>query len=185
MTSGPRLSESELNQLIRRYLLALSTNEERQMTEELVFGDVESLKLMLQVEEELIDDYFRGELNSKEHYAFMKNFLNTNFRRQRLQETVDSIRGLANSVSETDPFLEDFRTLYVTGAGMRRLRREGYRQEGPESMAFAGEVEASIMEQDDLQDFDSEGAPKERKHQPGVREKVFRLVKRLLSFFRH
>lgn len=118
------MNESD-NQLLRRYLLGLASASEQESIEEVYFGSQSSLKTLLQVEDELIDDYFRADLDADENFAFIRNFLTTNLRKEKVQFTVETIRAIANSVSEeaTNLDLGEFRNLSVTGSFGIPLRR--------------------------------------------------------------
>lgn len=83
--------------LITRYLLGDVSDEERVRLEESYFGDDAVFEQVLVSEEELIDDYVRGELLEPQRRLFERHFLNSTERRQKLAFAESFNRYLSNA----------------------------------------------------------------------------------------
>jgi hypothetical protein len=90
-------SISETQQV--RYLLGLSSPEEREHIESEYFEDEDAFQQMLAAEDDLIDAYSRGELAGEERRRFEKNFVSSFDGRDRVRFA----RAFASVVSDTEP----------------------------------------------------------------------------------
>jgi hypothetical protein len=79
------VQNSDKDRLITRYLLKDLSEEEQVRLEEEYFGDEDFFEQMLIAEDELIDDYARGELSSHERELFDKRLRLSEKARQRLE----------------------------------------------------------------------------------------------------
>src|SRR6185503_13780299 len=84
-------------ELIARYLLGELTEEQQVEIEDRAFSDKESLATITEVENDLIDEYVRGELSAAERQRFESRFLASAERRKR----VEFARALRTVVSES------------------------------------------------------------------------------------
>lgn len=84
------------DELMIRYLLRESSEQEQMELEERYFGDDEYFEQLLTVEDELIDAYVQGKLTSRAREQFERQFLTTPQRCQR----VEFSRGLMRAVEE-------------------------------------------------------------------------------------
>jgi hypothetical protein len=82
-----------------RYLLGLSSPEEREHIESEYFDDENAFQEMLATEDDLIDVYARGELAGEQRRGFEKNFVSSFGGRDRVQFA----RAFAGAVSVTRP----------------------------------------------------------------------------------
>ena len=71
--------------LIRRYLLGEVTDREREQVEQQLMTDRQYLDRILRVEESLMDEYVRGEIELDEREPFETHFLNPPERRDKLE----------------------------------------------------------------------------------------------------
>lgn len=71
------------NQIIQYLLGDLSDEEKRKLDEQLFVND-DYFERLLVTEEELIDDYLRGQLSERERQLFERTFLNSTHLRQRV-----------------------------------------------------------------------------------------------------
>jgi hypothetical protein len=94
---------------ITRYLLGDLPETKQVEIEDRAFQDKECLDSILAVENDLIDEYARGELSDSERFQFERRFLASAERRQK----VDFARALASVVSEVPG---DQRTVALTPA---------------------------------------------------------------------
>jgi hypothetical protein len=80
------MKQADLNEdLLARYLLGELTEEEQVRIEERAFGDPETLAQMLAVENDLVDEYARGELPGEARRRFEQKFLNSAERRRKIE----------------------------------------------------------------------------------------------------
>jgi hypothetical protein len=80
------MKQADLNEdLLARYLLGELTEEEQVRVEEQAFSDPETLAQMLAVENDLVDEYVRGELPDEARRRFELKFLNSAERRQKIE----------------------------------------------------------------------------------------------------
>jgi hypothetical protein len=79
------VQNSDKDKLITRYLLRDLSDGEQVRLEEEYFGDEDFFEQMLVAEDELIDDYVRGELSSRERELFEQHFMLSEKARQRLE----------------------------------------------------------------------------------------------------
>ena len=70
---------------VRDYLLGLLSDEAREQFEQLLLTQDEFFAQVLAVEDELVDEYLRGSLESDEAEMFAKHFLNSAERQQKLR----------------------------------------------------------------------------------------------------
>jgi hypothetical protein len=84
-------------ELIARYLLGELTEEQQVEIEDRAFSDKEYLATITEVENDLIDEYVRGELSAAERQRFESRFLASAERRKR----VEFARALRTVVSES------------------------------------------------------------------------------------
>ena len=84
-------------ELIARYLLGELTEEQQVEIEDRAFSDKEYLATITEVENDLIDEYVRGELSAAERQRFEGRFLASAERRKR----VEFARALRTVVSES------------------------------------------------------------------------------------
>lgn len=73
------------DKMMVRYLLGELPEEEQSRLEERYFSDDDCFEQLVAVEDDLIDDYVRGQLSARQRKLFEKNFLTTPQRRQRLE----------------------------------------------------------------------------------------------------
>jgi hypothetical protein len=78
-------TETESEEILKRYLLGDLGEEEQEPLEKRYFDDKEFFKRLLVVEDELIDAYVQDRLNAKERSSFEKQFLRTPDRRARVE----------------------------------------------------------------------------------------------------
>lgn len=97
----PRRSNDR--ELLTRYLLGAARGDECEAVEARYFVDDGESAELLQVEDELIDDYVRGALTASERGLFEKNFLCTDWRRQRLEFVRDLTEALADMEAKKIP----------------------------------------------------------------------------------
>jgi hypothetical protein len=83
--------------LIVRYLLGDMTEEEQVRLEEHYFVDDDIFEQLSVLEDELIDDYVRGELGEPQRRLFELHFLNSAQRRQKLAFAESFVRLLSNA----------------------------------------------------------------------------------------
>jgi hypothetical protein len=79
------VQNSDKESLITRYLLRDLSEEEQVRLEEEYFGEEDFFEQMLIAEDELIDDYVRGELSAREQELFEKHFMRSEKARARLE----------------------------------------------------------------------------------------------------
>lgn len=80
------MKQADLNEdVLARYLLGELTEEEQVRVEERAFSDPETLAQMLAVENDLIDEYVRGELPDEARRSFELKFLNSAERRRKIE----------------------------------------------------------------------------------------------------
>lgn len=89
---------SDDRELLTRYLLGVTSGDECEAVEDRYFVGGGELAELLQVEDELIDDYVRGALTTSERGLFEENFLCTAERRHRLE----FVRGLAEALASVE-----------------------------------------------------------------------------------
>lgn len=110
--------------MIRRYLLGELVDEEQQSVERRLLIDDQCFVELERVEEELIDQYARGELSSADRRRFEDHFLTTPGRRESVEFAKAFYACAANSVSapertsRSDPV--SLRTLLFTISSGRR-----------------------------------------------------------------
>jgi hypothetical protein len=75
----------EDERMVRRYLLGELAEPEQSRLEERLFTDEEFYKLLLVAEDELTDDYLRGDLNGQERKSFESYFLTSPERKKKLK----------------------------------------------------------------------------------------------------
>jgi hypothetical protein len=100
------VQNSDKDKLLTRYLLRDLSDEEQASLEEEYFGDEDFFEQMLIAEDELIDDYVRGELSSRERELFEKHFMLSEKVRQRLvfaRMLTHSTRGAATAETTRTP----------------------------------------------------------------------------------
>lgn len=79
------LSSSNEQATVRRYLLGQLSGEARDQFEQLLLTQDDAFAQLLAVEDELVDEYLSGSLESDEAEMFAKHFLNTAERQQKLR----------------------------------------------------------------------------------------------------
>jgi hypothetical protein len=80
------MKQADLNEdLLARYLLGELTEEEQVRVEERAFSDPETLAQVLAVENDLVDEYVRGELPDEARRRFELKFLNSVERRRKIE----------------------------------------------------------------------------------------------------
>lgn len=79
------VQNSDKDRLITRYLLRDLSDEEQIRLEEEYFGDEDFFEQMLVAEDELLDDYVRGGLSSRERELFEQHFMLSEKVRRRLE----------------------------------------------------------------------------------------------------
>lgn len=94
---------SDDRELLTRYLLGGASEDECETVEDRYFVDDGKSAALLQVEDELIDDYVRGELTASERGLFEENFLCTKWRRQKLEFVRDLMKALAYVEAKKTP----------------------------------------------------------------------------------
>jgi len=95
---------SDEHGLLIRYFLGVASATEREEIEARYFASDSEIETLLRAEDEVIDDYVRGALNTSERVLFEENFLCTPARRQRLEFTeslVETLAGTEQSDSST------------------------------------------------------------------------------------
>src|SRR5215510_12613372 len=69
--------DSEEENLIRRYVLGQTTEEERQKLEEMMMEDNDLFDRTLLAEDEAVEEYLEGTMSADERKAFEESFLST------------------------------------------------------------------------------------------------------------
>lgn len=108
---------SNEHELLTRYLLGSASAAEREAVEDRFFVVQSRVDELLQVEDELIDDYVRGRLTESERALFEENFLRTAGRQQRLEFTRDLVEALAHWEAGEGP--EELFNVPRRGGGVR------------------------------------------------------------------
>jgi len=132
---------SDDRELLTRYLLGAASGDECEAVEDRYFVDDGESAELLQVEDELIDDYVRGALTASERGLFEENFLCTAERRHRLE----FVRDLAGALA------------YVEAKQIPAPRREAVTRApgGAPADAASQQVRGQLALDDKLELFDS------------------------------
>ena len=85
--------------VLRRFLLNEASEQERDEIEELYFGDQEFLERLLAAEEELVEDYLKGDLPAREREQFERQYSANVVNRRE----VDFSRMMQRALDETRP----------------------------------------------------------------------------------
>jgi anti-sigma factor RsiW len=79
------MKQTDVNEdLLTRYLLGELPEDERARVEDEAFADAEILAQLLAVENDLVDEYVRGELTGEARHRFERMFLNSAERRRKI-----------------------------------------------------------------------------------------------------
>lgn len=119
---------SDDRELLTRYFLGVASTDECEAVEEKYLAVYSSLEAFLRAEDEVIDDYVRGALNTSERVLFEENFLCTTARRQRLEFTkslVEALAGVESSDLSAAHQESQTRRSLVTGRSQNEVKTTG------------------------------------------------------------